>query len=213
MTGVGPHGKKTIHVQPPSDDEATLMLTSEQHLQMRSLHDILQAEATCCQLRESPPWQCEDGDLPTQESCASGGKENVVPSSLTVPPVTPAVKRGPKPSSFSSSLSESVEKAKERIAKIPKKCSFEDTLMDLQQYVYLLSVLSSLCLHFNRANLDAINAYADQEGIVQERQMLLKEYEAGIWSVEEYQEKVHELSAHLLKHSCSEGSLGKDNVE
>ena len=79
--------------------------------------------------------------------------------------------------------------------------------------MYLLSVLSSLCLHFNRANLDAINARADQERIVQECQMLLKEYEAGIWSVEEYQEKVRELSAHLLKHSHSEGSLGKDNVE
>jgi hypothetical protein len=44
-----------------------------------------------------------------------------------------------------------------------------------------------------RASLDAINARATADRQLQEHQMLLKEFEAGIWNVDEYCEKLHEL--------------------
>ncbi|KAF8839688.1 hypothetical protein BDN67DRAFT_1012127 [Paxillus ammoniavirescens] len=83
-----------------------------------------------------------------------------------------------------SSITKSVEKAKECISKLLKKRSFEDTLMDLQQ-----------------ANLDAINSRADAEMCMQERQMLLKEYEAGVWNASEYKKKLGELMVRPAKHS------------
>jgi hypothetical protein len=44
-----------------------------------------------------------------------------------------------------------------------------------------------------RASLDAINARATADRQLQERQMLLKEFKAGIWNVDEYREKLREL--------------------
>ena len=37
---------------------------------------------------------------------------------------------------------------------------------------------------------------------MQERQMLLKEFEAGVWDASEYKEKLGELMARPLKRSC-----------
>ncbi|KIJ11216.1 hypothetical protein PAXINDRAFT_84771 [Paxillus involutus ATCC 200175] len=45
MTGVGPHRKKTAHFQAPSDDKSNLpAFTPEQHSQMLSLHQVLEAK-------------------------------------------------------------------------------------------------------------------------------------------------------------------------
>ncbi|KAG1852753.1 hypothetical protein DFJ58DRAFT_841789 [Suillus subalutaceus] len=44
-----------------------------------------------------------------------------------------------------------------------------------------------------RASLDAINARTTADRQLQERQMLLKKFKAGIWNVDEYREKLHEL--------------------
>ncbi|KAF8550720.1 hypothetical protein OG21DRAFT_1524944 [Imleria badia] len=164
-TGVGPHRKKTVHFQAPSDDEQDLpspAFTSEQHSQMLSLHQILEAErarhqvspsfepvGTCHRVSLSfEPVNYDDGGSPPWQDW---DKENDPPESQIPPPSqsssTPTAKCAPKP----LSVSESVEKAKERIS--------------------------------------------------QERQMLLKEYEAGIWDALEYKEKLVELMARPSKHS------------
>lgn len=45
-----------------------------------------------------------------------------------------------------------------------------------------------------RASLEAIGARAAADMRLQERQILLKEFEAGIWDVDEYREKLRELT-------------------
>ncbi|KIK74053.1 hypothetical protein PAXRUDRAFT_20262 [Paxillus rubicundulus Ve08.2h10] len=181
-TGVGPHGKKTVHFQAPSDDESNPpAFMPEQHSQMLSLHQVLEAERAHHQVSPSfkpaydggsPPWHDWD-------------KENI-PSSQPhpTPPLSQSAATPAKHPSKLSSITESVEKAKECISKLPKKHSFKDTLMDLQQ-----------------ANLDAINSQADAEMRMQEHQMLLKEYEAGVWNALEYKEKLGELMVRPAKRS------------
>jgi len=58
-----------------------------------------------------------------------------------------------------------------------------------------------------RANLDAINTRAEAEMHMQERQMLLKEFEAGVWDALEYKEKLGELMARPSKRSCQATSI------
>ncbi|KAI5986490.1 hypothetical protein EDD15DRAFT_2373200 [Pisolithus albus] len=44
-TGVGPHGRKTVHFQPPSDDEGSgPVLSGDQMSQVHTLQDVLNAE-------------------------------------------------------------------------------------------------------------------------------------------------------------------------
>ncbi|KAI5986741.1 hypothetical protein EDC04DRAFT_2823910 [Pisolithus marmoratus] len=76
-----------------------------------------------------------------------------------------------------SSSSGSIDKAKQWISLVPKKHSFEETLLDMQH-----------------ANLEAINSRARAEMCMQEHQMLLKEFEAGIWTREEYKKRLMELT-------------------
>lgn len=45
-----------------------------------------------------------------------------------------------------------------------------------------------------RASLEAIGARAAADMRLQERQILLKEFEAGIWDVDKYREKLCELT-------------------
>jgi hypothetical protein len=45
-----------------------------------------------------------------------------------------------------------------------------------------------------RASLEAIGARAAADLCLQEHQILLKEFEAGIWDVDEYRAKLRELS-------------------
>ncbi|KAG1795444.1 uncharacterized protein HD556DRAFT_1307595 [Suillus plorans] len=83
-------------------------------------------------------------------------------------------KRPPKASSLSQG---SIEKARLHISKIPKKWILDETLIDMQ-----------------RASLEAISARAAADMCLQERQMLLKEFTAGIWDVDEYCAKLHSLT-------------------
>ena len=58
---------------------------------------------------------------------------------------------------------------------------------------FYLFIFQLTLLIYIRASLDAINARATAERQLQERQLLLKEFEAGIWNVDEYREKLREL--------------------
>ena len=89
MTGVGPRGKKTVHFQAPSDDEHDLSglsstFTPEQHSQMLSLHQILEAERARRQVSPSfEPGGYDDGGSPPWQDW---DKENDPPESQSPPP-------------------------------------------------------------------------------------------------------------------------------
>ncbi|KIM50421.1 hypothetical protein SCLCIDRAFT_1225355, partial [Scleroderma citrinum Foug A] len=114
-TGVGPHGKKTLHLQ-PLDPEPQAEFTDSQVSQFRTLHDALNHAQT----------QGSAGAVKGDTMDLSQG--SLEPENFFLQ--TPANKRGPKPSSFSQ---ESLSKAKERIQKAPKKRTIEDTLFDIQK--------------------------------------------------------------------------------
>ncbi|KAG1881285.1 hypothetical protein F4604DRAFT_1922298 [Suillus subluteus] len=165
-TGVGPHGKKTLHFQPPSDnkDDDIPPFTPSQHMQMQSLHDILTAAVPRRELSPSFESSQDPFVLDTLNNDIrydDGEKENAPPPSQ----VTPA-RRPPKPSSMSQDI---LERVKQCIAKVPKKRGMEEVLVELQT-----------------KNMDAINARADAEMRLKSRDLLLREFTAGIWTVEQY---------------------------
>ncbi|KAG1726461.1 hypothetical protein EDB19DRAFT_1914596 [Suillus lakei] len=124
-------------IAPPSDNEDDDIppFTPSQHMQMQSLHDILMAAVPCCEL--SPSFESSQDPF-----------ENAPPLSQ----VTPAT-RPPKPSSMSQDI---LERAKQHIAKVPKKRGMEEVLLKLQT-----------------KNMDAINARADAEMRLKSRDLLL----------------------------------------
>ncbi|KAH7918100.1 hypothetical protein BV22DRAFT_1051964 [Leucogyrophana mollusca] len=114
-TGIGPDGKKTLHMQPPSDDEDFPVLTSSQIGQIRTLQDALNL-AQMTHRGSSPSLEVDDD------------KENA--TLLTASTPTPSQKKAPKPLSLSQ---DSILKAKGRIQKIPQKRTIDDTLFKIQK--------------------------------------------------------------------------------
>ncbi|KAG1902386.1 uncharacterized protein F5891DRAFT_978702 [Suillus fuscotomentosus] len=176
-TGVGPQGRKTMHYQPPSDDEGPEFVP-EQLSQIQSLHTALQNEAAHRGI--SPSFESSfdaivDPSDYSQPLCDVDDKENDPPASSQSTPTSMT----------------NLNKARQHISKVPKKRTLDETLIDMQ-----------------KASLDAINARATADRQPQEHQMLLKEFEAGIWNVEEYREKIRELlrepsdKAEPVKRAC-----------
>ncbi|KAG1852199.1 hypothetical protein F4604DRAFT_1933770 [Suillus subluteus] len=125
--------KKTVHFQAPSDDKGDtgIEITLDQQTQMQSIHHALQVEAT--RRANSPSFESSfdifSHDPSSQPLCHDeDDKENAPPPS-SQPISTPVAKRPPKASSFSQS---SIERAKQHISKVPKKCSLDETLIDMQ---------------------------------------------------------------------------------
>ncbi|KAG2059111.1 hypothetical protein BDR06DRAFT_875116, partial [Suillus hirtellus] len=107
-TGVGPHGKKTLHYQAPSNsekDDSAPPFTPVQHQQMQSLHDILTAAAPT--IPEQPPsfeqFLVDD----------TWGNDPL----LSLPIATPA-RHPPKSSTLAQDI---LDRAKQHITKILKK--------------------------------------------------------------------------------------------
>jgi hypothetical protein len=109
-----------------SSEDDVPMLTPAQRSQMQSLHDILTAVAPT--RVPSPSFESSLDTSFADDSWADDGeKENAPPvSQATI--VTPA-RRPPKASSMSQDV---LEKAKQRISKVPKKRSMDEVLVDLQ---------------------------------------------------------------------------------
>ncbi|EDR05479.1 uncharacterized protein LACBIDRAFT_329790 [Laccaria bicolor S238N-H82] len=109
-----------------------------------------------------------------------GGKENTAP-------VTG--KKGPKESSFV--LASIVETAKSSIKKIPQKRSFEETLCEISQFVFILIAIL-YCSPWFRQNMEAANNRAAVLNQQNERRLRLEELEQciklhtlGVYSKEE----------------------------
>ncbi|KAG1735302.1 uncharacterized protein EDB91DRAFT_1250517 [Suillus paluster] len=118
-TGVGPHGKKTLHMQPLSDDEDDIIFTALQVSQIRTLQDALNLAGTTHH-KVSPSFETADDKENTPMFCN--------PVSLQ----TPIGKKPPKPSLLLL-LQDSIAKAKGCIQKLTPKCSLNDMLFDIQK--------------------------------------------------------------------------------
>ncbi|KAF9232442.1 hypothetical protein BU15DRAFT_55018 [Melanogaster broomeanus] len=161
-TGVGPSGKRTLIMQPltssGANNEAVVQgsdefeFTNSQLQEMRTLQDVLNMAQQSTVEKENIP------TLP--------------PSKPQSDPSTP-LRTAPRSSMMSQ---DSISKAKERIQKVAKKRTIEDTLMDI-----------------HKSNTDAINTRTREELIVKKRQLLLEEFKAGVWDREEYQEELRKL--------------------
>ncbi|KAG2122243.1 hypothetical protein DEU56DRAFT_746050, partial [Suillus clintonianus] len=116
-TGVGPHGKKTFHMQPPSDDEDNTTFTASQVSQIRTLQDALN-HANTAPRAASPSFEFVND------------KENTPFFHAMMSSQTPIRTKAPKPSSMSQ---DSITKVKGRIQKITPKRSIEDTLFEIQR--------------------------------------------------------------------------------
>lgn len=128
-TGTGPHGKKTVHFQAPSDDEGD-GFTTDQQVQILTLQGVLEAKATHCATSPSFESPIELPSDLSQSLYDSDDKENASP--LSQPISTVVGKRPPKALSLSQG---SVEKARLHISKVPKKRTLDETLIDMQRCV------------------------------------------------------------------------------
>ncbi|KIK74405.1 hypothetical protein PAXRUDRAFT_19905 [Paxillus rubicundulus Ve08.2h10] len=157
-TGVGPAGKKTFHIQPLDDDDnAGDELTQSQIGQIQMLQDAINM-ANAARVH-----------APLSTSASYADKENSAVD-LTE---TPSQKKAPKLSSLSQ---DSISKAKDRIQKLPKKRTIDDTLQDIQ-----------------RTNLEALNERNRRQMDLEERKVLLEEFKLGLWTAEEYRERLEDL--------------------
>ncbi|KAG2137186.1 hypothetical protein BD769DRAFT_1664084 [Suillus cothurnatus] len=178
-TGVGPTGKKTVHYQAPSEDEnkghsaSPQVFSATQLQQIRTLQEALNAASGT-----SPPSPSFLDSFPPSLDFDESQKENFMPpstpkqvSSNSCPTTSTP------PSTCTPKVFDAIEKAKQHISKLPKKRTFKDVLANLQQ-----------------ANLKSINDQAQDEINLKKRQLLLEEFKAGIWEVEEYRMKLQELN-------------------
>jgi hypothetical protein len=125
-----------VHYQPPSDDEGPEFVP-EQLSQIQSLHTALQNEAAHRGI--SPSFESSfdaivDPSDYSQTLCDFDDKENDPPASSQSTP-TSTTKRPPKSSSM---LKDSLTKARQCISKVPKKCTLDETLIDMQRYVIFI---------------------------------------------------------------------------
>ncbi|KAG1787610.1 uncharacterized protein HD556DRAFT_1312645 [Suillus plorans] len=154
VTVLGHMAKKTLHFQPPSNNEGDDVppFTPSQHMQMQLLHDILTAAVPYHEL--SPSFESSQDPFALDMfhddlGYDDGEKENASLLSQVIP-----VRHPPKPSLMSQDI---LERAKQRITKVPKKQGMEEV-----------------------KSMDAINARADTEMMLKSRDLLLQEFTVGI---------------------------------
>lgn len=128
-TGVGPAGRKTVHYQAPSEDENEPRVFSATQLQqIRTLQEVLDAARA-----PSPASQSPFDSFPSSLDFDESEKENFLPSSTPKRVPSNSHPTSAPPSTRTPKSSDAIEKAKQRISKLPKKRTFEDVLANLQQ--------------------------------------------------------------------------------
>ncbi|KAG1717588.1 hypothetical protein EDD22DRAFT_964622 [Suillus occidentalis] len=184
----GPAGKKTLHYQAPSEDEdedeghhaspPSQVFSATQMQQFQTLQEALDAASFPTSKSFADPFA---DSFPSNFDLDSEKENHLPPPTLTPNWVSSKSKvaSATPPTRTSKSLlsHDALEKVKQRISKLPKKRTFEDVLTNLQQ-----------------ANLKSINDRARDEINLKKRQLLLEEFKAGIWEVEEYRMKLKELN-------------------
>jgi len=203
-TGVGPEGCKVTHYQAPSRNPSAGWNEDNINPQLRSMvttqagappPDVTDATHEQLPLSDISIENCAISETPTSAVAPSappmtparpppqstaGGKENAAPMTG---------KKGPKESSFV--LTSMVETVKSSIKKIPQKQSFEETLCEISQFVFILIVILPCSPQF-RQNMEAANnraAILNQQNEcclrLEEREQYIKLHTLGVYSKEE----------------------------
>lgn len=177
-TGVGPHGRRTVHYQAPEDDgsinqpEASGVFSTEV-AQYNTFMDVMAAEqAGRLAISGTQPPETPSHD-----------QENQPPPSTPTP--RPALKR------FVIS-EEAIAKAKASIRKTSSKPTIEETLLRIQKYGFYFLAYRDY-LFFSRRNMSALRKKEETEVRIKDRRLLLQEFKLGIYTADEYRVKVGEL--------------------
>ncbi|KAJ3505378.1 hypothetical protein NLJ89_g7454 [Agrocybe chaxingu] len=165
-TALGPHGRKTVWYQNPDNDEA-----------VDGDAGIVPAPhpAPPVTPRPAPPPPAPRA-FGADVTAAAVNREPV--ATTAAPPVTAdqaptSSKRGPKPSSVSR---EAIENARNNITKIPQKRSLVDTLVEMHEKTHA------------RWDLEA-----REKNATRQRQLLLEEFKAQIWTRKEYRQRLEKI--------------------
>ena len=128
----------------------------------------------------------------------------------TQPPSQPpsSQKCGPKPSIFSNAA---IDKARTSIRLFPKKRTFEESIIDISKYVSIILVSIKLIELNHRENIQAMDAHAVENHKFKMHKLLLKKFQGGLWSYEDYHEQIKKLDA--PRSDSSQSSSPPWNVE
>lgn len=188
-TGVGPLGQKIVHYQPPDGHETGPQPDMvDMHIDPALRNTGLEFNSI-----QLPPSQGVHGDNPDKENMppplpSSAPLSSVPPPSSTpqssstpqpssAPPQTPA--RGPKASTFGpAQLDAAIAKASSSIKPVRQKRSIEETFVDMQKRTLKLS----------KARMKEESEQKRIKLANQDCELCLREYEAGVLTLEEYRE-------------------------
>ena len=115
---------------------------------------------------------------------------------------------GPKPSIFSNAA---IDKARTSIRLFPKKCTFEESIIDISKYVSIILVSIKLIELNHRENIQAMDAHAVENHKFKMHKLLLKKFQGDLWSYEDYHEQIKKLDA--PRSDSSQSSSPPWNVE
>ena len=192
MTGVGPEGHKVTHYQAPSRNPCAGWNEDNINPQLCSMVTT-QAGAPPPDVTDATHKRLPLSDISIENRAISKTPTSAVAPSA--PPMTPARpppqsttggkentapmtgKKGPKESSFV--LTSMVETAKSSIKKIPQKWSFEETLCEISQFIFILIVILPCSPQF-RQNMEAVNNQAAILNQQNEHHLRLEEHKQYI---------------------------------
>ena len=175
-TGVGPQGRKVTYFQPPSGIGHIIdpALLSEgpplpPHLTVfgNDVTNIQQPQPPSFVRSPSPP----DFSTPLSRTPSP----TPVYDENTQPPSQPpsSRKHGPKPSIFSNAA---IDKARTSIKLLPKKRTFEESIIDISKYVSIILVSIKLIELNHRENIRAMDACAAEDHKFKMCKLLLEEF-------------------------------------
>jgi hypothetical protein len=123
-TGVGPHGRRVVFMQPPDDSVIDPVLRDQELPNSIRLfgnnitNDSLPTAGNAATIQPATPQ-----------------RENVPPLRMTTAPSTPLSSSQKQVPKLSTATEIAMQKARESIKLIPKKCSFEEGILEIQEYV------------------------------------------------------------------------------
>ncbi|KAF7972866.1 hypothetical protein HWV62_16910 [Athelia sp. TMB] len=171
-TGVGPYGRRVTYMQPPDDqiDPALSDIPPTQPPASRAFGTDIANDILTPDVSQAPP---------------------STPFRTPTPAASQSSARGPRAPVFSTAA---IENAKKAISIVPKKRSFEESIIEIAGHVLFLSALLFPPLtKLYRNNIKAMDARAREDRDVRKQELLLQEFKAGIWSRGEYRRELKKL--------------------
>ena len=192
-TGIGPQGRKVTYFQPPDGVGHIIdpSLLTEGPPQPPHLW-VFSSNITNMRPPQSPPF-VQSASLPAFSTPSHAPSPIPIGDKNAEPPSQPPPqKHGPKPSLFSDAA---MDKARASIKLLPKKHTFEESIIDISKYVSVI-VLSIKLIELNhRENIRAMDARAAEDRKFKMRKLLLEEFREGLWSREDYRKQIKKLDS------------------